>query len=374
MPAPFLVINSGSSTIKFAVFTFAGDPACLERGALDASRRDTAMAALFERLDQTVDTGQLAGIGHRIVHGGPSHRAPVLVTAEVVEGLESVVAFAPNHLPDAIGLIRDLWRLKPETPQVLCFDTAFHADLPDVARRLPIPRAFDERGIRRYGFHGLSYTFLTQALERIAPGAARGRVVYAHLGNGSSLAAVRGGRCIDTSMGFTPIGGVVMSTRSGNLDPGVVAHIARTERLDPDGVERVLSHESGLLGVSSRTADMRELVARESDDPDCALAVAIYCYEIRKRIGAYVAALGGIDALVFSGGIGEHSPVVRARICDGLDSMGIQVDAARNESSATVISPDGARVPVHVIATDEESVIARAGFRLLEERRAFGGV
>jgi len=358
----FLVINAGSSSVKFGVFSFAADPAAVERGSIEVSERDAALARLLD-----ARKGRLAGVGHRIVHGGPKHVEPELVTPDVLDGLRSVVAFAPNHLPDEIALIERVRRLRPELPQIVCFDTAFHAALPPVARRLPIPRRYDEQGLRRYGFHGLSYTFLMHELRRLAPERADGRVVLAHLGNGSSLAAVSSGRPIDTSMGFTPLGGVVMSTRAGDIDPGVVTFIARQDKLDGDGLERVMSRESGLLGLSNRTADMRELLDREASDEGCRLAVAIYCYEIRKQIGAYVAALGGLDALVFAGGIGERAPIVRARICDGLTCFGIELDRDRNGANALVISTEASRVPVHVIETDEEVVIARAGYQLLYE-------
>jgi acetate kinase len=249
---------------------------------------------------------------------------------------------------------------------VVCFDTAFHSTLPDVARRLPIPAAYDGEGVRRYGFHGLSYTFLLQELRRRAPSQAGGKVVLMHLGNGSSLAAVSGGRSIDTSMGLTPIGGVVMSTRTGDLDPGIVTYIARSTGFDADRVEQELSHHAGLAGISGGVHDMRELLAREASDDRCRLAVSIYCYEIRKRIGAYAAALGGLDALVFSGGVGEHAPIVRGRICSGLTFLGIEVDDRRNEENAPLISAATARVAIHVIPADEELVIAQAAYRLID--------
>ena len=253
-----------------------------------------------------------------------------------------------------------------------CFDTAFHHDLPEVARRLPIPQAYDAQGVRRYGFHGLSYAFLVEQLQRLAgSAAARGRLILAHLGNGSSLAAVHDGRSIDTTMAFTPIGGVVMSTRSGDLDPGVVTYLARSEGLTPDQVEDLLSHRAGLLGISSATGDMRDLLDRAPHDPASRLAVAVYGYHIKKAIGALAAALGGLDTLVFSGGIGEHVPVVRGMICDGLEFLGVQLDTTRNEANAPVISSissPAARVVVRVIPTDEELMIARAAYGLLGPR------
>ncbi|MEA2622167.1 MAG: acetate kinase, partial [Chloroflexota bacterium] len=288
----------------------------------------------------------------------------------MIDALNAIVRFAPNQLPDEIALIEAVRRRLPDLPQVVCFDTAFHASLPDVARTLANPSQYAAQGVRRYGFHGLSYTYLIDELRRRTGNTggadANGRVVLAHLGNGSSLAAVQNGRSVDTSMGFTPIGGIVMGTRSGDLDPGVVTFIARVSGLDPDRVEHAMSHRSGLLGISGRTADMRELIAHEGDDESCRLAVAIYCYEIKKRIGAYAAALGGLDHLVFSGGIGEHAPVVRARIGAGLEFLGVEIDDHHNAANAPLISTATARAAVHVIPSDEEVVIARAVCQLLD--------
>jgi acetate kinase len=363
-----LAINRGSSSTKFGLFTVTADPSALRRGAVDEASRATTVGQLLERVDDLLSSYPLAGVGHRIVHGGPALSDPQLVTDELLATLGQLVRFAPNHLPDEIRLIEDARRLRPDVPQLVCFDTAFHAHLPDVARRLPIPRGYDAQGVRRYGFHGLSYTFLLDELRRRTAGSlqAGGKVVLMHLGSGSSLAAVREGRCIDTSMGLTPIGGVVMSTRSGDLDPGVVTYIARATGFDADRVEHELSHRSGLEALSGGVHDMRELLAREANDDACRLAVSIYCYEIAKRIGAYAAALGGLDALVFSGGIGEHAPVVRARVCSGLGFLGIDIDTHRNGEDAPVISTSTARVAVHVIPTDEEMVIARTAYLLLQ--------
>jgi acetate kinase len=361
-----LTINSGSSSIKFALFTLAPDPRALCRGALDEPDRATAIEQLIQRVAEYVDRFPLAGVGHRVVHGGPTLRDPQLVSDELLETLRQLVRFAPNHLPDEIRLIEAVRRLQPQLPQIVCFDTAFHADLPDVARELAVPRELAAQGFRRYGFHGLSYTFLAHELRRRAgPSQADRRVILAHLGNGSSLAAVRDGRSIDTSMGYTPIGGVVMSTRSGDLDPGVVTALARSTGFDPDRVEHELSHRSGLAGLSGGTGDMRSLLEREGSDDGSRLAVSVYCYEIKKRIGAYAAALGGLDSLVFSGGIGEHAPTVRARICSGLEFLGVEIDEQKNAADAPSISTPRAPVAVHVIPTDEEVVIARAASQLL---------
>jgi acetate kinase len=362
-----LAINSGSSSVKFALFTLAPAPSVLRRGTIDEAAGATTVDQVLERVADHVGAYPLGGIGHRIVHGGPALFDAQLVTDDLLVTLRRLVHFAPNHLPAEIQLIEAARRLRPDVPQLVCFDTAFHADLPDVARRLPIPHAYDAQGVRRYGFHGLSYTFLCHELRRRAGALQAGsKVVLMHLGNGSSLAAVRGGRSIDTSMGFTPIGGVVMSTRSGDLDPGVVTYIARSTGFDADRVEQELSQQAGLRGVSGGVHDMRDLLAREANDEACRLAVSMYCYEITKRIGAYAAALGGLDVLVFSGGIGEHAPIVRARICSRLEFLGIHIDNRQNDQNAPVISTSTARVAIHVIPTDEEVVIAEAAYQLFD--------
>ena len=334
-----LAINSGSSSLKFGLFTLGAAPAGMCRGTVADATDSTAVARLFQQIEDDIRTSPLAGVGHRIVHGGPALSTPRLVTNELLDTLRGLVPFAPNHLPEEIRLIERIGDARPGVPQFLCFDTAFHAGLPDVARRLPIPQAYDAQGVRRYGFHGLSYTYLLRELERRAGAAeAAGRIVLMHLGSGSSAAAVHQGRSVDTSMGFTPIGGVVMSSRSGDLDPGVVTCIARTSGFDPDRVEHELSHRSGLAGISGGVSDMRELLARSASDDGCRLAVAIYCYEIRKRLGAYAAALGGLDAIVFTGGIGERAAAVRAGICDGLGFLGVDLDDDANLRDAAIVS------------------------------------
>ena len=365
MERSVLAINAGSSTVKCALFTFAAEPRVLRRETTETTGASRA-SGLLEWVDSHTGDTRLAAIGHRIVHGGARHHESQRISPALLDDLRGLTPFAPNHLPDEIALIDALARARPDVPQIACFDTAFHHNLPEVARRLPIPRAYDARDVRRYGFHGLSFGFLIEELQRIAgPAAAAGKVVLAHLGNGSSLAAVRDGGSIDTSMGFTPIGGVVMSTRSGDLDPGVATFIARSEGWTPDQLEDMLSHRAGLLGISGETGDMRALLDRERTDPACRMAVAIYCYQIKKYIGAFAAALGGLDTLVFSGGIGEHAPAVRARICEGLEFLGLHLDGAANEAGSPVISRPDAPVGVRVIPTDEELMIARAAFRVL---------
>jgi acetate kinase len=291
----------------------------------------------------------------------------------MIDGLRGLSPFDPDHLPEEILLVEALHRRFPDLPQVACFDTAFHHDLPRVARLLPIPRRYEAQGVRRYGFHGLSYAFLMEELPRLAGAeAARARVVLAHLGNGASLAAVRDGRSADTSMGFTPAAGVPMGTRSGDLDPGLVWYLARTEKMSAKQFNEMVNSQSGLLGISETSSDMRDLLGREAHDVRAAEAVALFCYQVKKWIGAFAAALGGLDTLVFAGGIGEQSPTVRARICDGMGFLGIELEENRNAANEGVISTAVSRVTVRVIRTDEERMIAEAVCRVLglgRERR-----
>jgi acetate kinase len=283
----------------------------------------------------------------------------------MVAELRKLSPFAPEHLPAEIALIEEFGRRFPKVPQVACFDTAFHRSLPRVAKLLPIPRRYDAIGVQRYGFHGLSYAYLMEKLEALPERAvSQGRIIIAHLGNGASMAAVRGGQCIDTTMGFTPAAGLVMSTRSGDLDPGLVAYLARAEGMNAEQFDQMINKRSGLLGVSETSSDMRDLLLKEDGDVRAAEALGLFCYQAKKWIGALSAALGGIDTLVFAGGIGENSPVVRGRICEGLFSFGIEIDSERNDSNDPIISKDGSRATVRVIPTDEELYIAQCAARL----------
>jgi acetate kinase len=301
----------------------------------------------------------LTAVGHRVVHGGPKYWKPARITGEMVEELHRLSPFNPDHLPEEILLTEAFHRRFPELPQVACFDTAFHHDLPRVAQLLPIPRRYEAQGVRRYGFHGLSYAFLMGELSRLAgPKSAQGRVILAHLGNGASLAAVRDGKSMDTSMSFTPTAGVPMSTRSGDLDPGLVWYLARTEKMGAKEFNETVNFQSGLLGVSETSSDMRDLLDREGQDMRAAEAVALFCYQVKKWIGSFAAALGGLDTLVFAGGIGENAPVVRTRICEGLGFLGIELEESRNAANAGVISTAASRVAVRVVHTDEERMIA----------------
>jgi acetate kinase len=383
-----LALNAGSSSIKFALYECGAWDAPVVRGKLDqrgsteatlswvatagqSNQTDVhvtdrgAAAPVLEWLNSRSELAGVEGIGHRIVHGR-EHAEPVRVTVELLQELRESIPYAPDHLPLEIELIDAVDARYPDMAQVTCFDTAFHHDLIPAARLLPIPRRYYAKGVRRYGFHGLSYAFLLEELHRVAgPEAALGRVILAHLGNGASMAAVHEGRGIDTSMGFTPAGGLTMSTRSGDLDPGLVSFLARTEQMTIGEFDRLVNHESGLLGVSGISSDMRELLAREAEDTRAAEAVTHFCYQARKWVGAFAAALGGLDTLVFSAGIGEHSAAVRARICENLGFLGIELDAARNAAHAPVISTDASRVGVRVIPTNEELMIARSTARLL---------
>lgn len=392
MTANILTINGGSSSVKFALFE-AGDSlrrilkGRIERigfpeGALVIENPDragsftrpvsvadhkAAVHVLMESLAESIGRSRvLTAVGHRIVHGGSRYVEPQLVTPEMTGELRKLSPFDPEHLPEEIMLTEAFGRSFPDLPQVACFDTAFHHDLPRVAQLLPIPQRYQAQGVRRYGFHGLSYAYLMQQLESLAdPKQPARRVILAHLGNGASMAAVLDGCGMDTTMAFTPASGMVMSTRSGDVDPGLVSFLARNERMTAAQFDRMVNHESGLLGVSGTSSDMRDLLARESEDARAADAVALFCYQAKKQVGAYAAALGGLDTLVFAGGIGENAPVVRARICEGLGFLGIELDESRNAAHADVISTDTGRVTVRVIRTDEELMIARSVCHLL---------
>ncbi len=383
-----LTINAGSSSLKFAVFRLA-DPLSraltgrFERIALPnaslsvsdlATGRNTrtklklpnhaaCVAPLRKLLDGANDI-TLRAISHRIVHGGARYRKPQRVTARLIKELRRLSPLAPEHLPQEIALLEEFSRHYPRVPQLACFDTAFHADMPRVAQLLPLPRRYEAKGVRRYGFHGLSYTYLMEELVRIGGGAAKGRIILAHLGNGASMAAVRDGRSIDTTMAFTPAAGLVMSTRSGDLDPGLPGYLARTEKMTAKQFNAMVNAQSGLLGVSETSSDVRDLLQHERRDKRAAEALALFCYQARKWIGALTAALGGLDTLVFAGGIGENASEIRWRISTDLGYLGLNLDAAKNRTGAPVIGRKGCRVTVRIIRTDEELLLARAACAL----------
>jgi len=386
-----LTINAGSSSIKFALFRHGAsfvrilsgkferiglsDPILsvsdgaggkAERSAIQAADHGACMPKLMELLGRKGGRSSLAAVGHRVVHGGVRYIRPQPVTNDVLAELKRLSPYDPEHMPAEINLIETCSRNFPGVPQVACFDTAFHQGMPRVARLLPIPRRYFARGVQRYGFHGLSYAYLMEELRRLGGNeAANGRVILAHLGNGASMAAVHNGRSVDTTMAFTPTAGLPMSTRSGDLDPGLVAYLAKNEGMSVDQFHEMVNTESGLLGLSETSPDVRDLLAREKQDERAADAIAAFCYSARRWIGGFAAVLGGLDTLVFSGGIGENSPDIRARICEGLGFLGIEVDQPRNAAGAPIISGQGNRPVVRVIRTDEELEIATSVVHVL---------
>ncbi|HVU13557.1 MAG TPA: acetate/propionate family kinase [Phototrophicaceae bacterium] len=385
-----LTLNGGSSSLKFALFE-DGEPVkrlysgqverigsssstlrlvdhrtnSKEETPLEATNHGAVIAPLLDRLKAKTSLDDLVGVGHRIVHGGERYRQPSWISDALLNYLQRITPYDPEHLPSEIAIIRAIQQQFPKLRQAACFDTAFHGDMPIVARLLPIPRRYFRQGVQRYGFHGLSYTYLMSELQRISPDEASGRVILAHLGNGASMAAVRDGKSIDTSMAFTPTAGLVMGTRTGDIDPGAAVYLARTENMSPQQFYQMANFESGMLGVSEASADMRDLLGRELADTQAAEAVSLFCYSARKMIGAYAAALSGLDTLVFAGGIGENSAAVRARICEGLEFLGIRLDSEQNDANADNISSAESRVHVRVIHTDEELQIAQTVKELL---------
>ncbi len=389
-PPALLAINGGSSSIRFAVYEAGERPRQVLGGKIDriglsgtnlilfdpagklqvprdltAADHRTAVGSLLDWLEAQPVFASVKAAGHRVVHG-MKHSEPERVTAKLLAELRRITPYAPDHLPREIGMIETFRNRHRKLLQVACFDTAFHRTMPRVAKLLPIPRRYSAKGLERYGFHGLSYSYLLEELTRLGdPAVSKGRVILAHLGNGASMAAVRDGKSIDTSMGFTPTAGLVMSTRSGDLDPGLLSFLARSERMTPAQFDRMVNHESGLLGVSQISSDLRDLLAQEAGDVRAAEAVALFCYQASKWVGSFAAALGGLDTLVFAGGIGENAPLIRERICDRLGFLGIKLSHNRNTKNAPVISPDAGGVKVRVIRTDEELMIARSVSRVL---------
>jgi acetate kinase len=394
-----LTINVGSSSLKAVLYRLGPTEtpevrAAAERLGISKSRlrvadaQGTMLVDLSDPLpDHTValetlfnvfkakrlDEG-LCAVGQRVVQGGSQYSAPTLITNTVLADLRSLVGLDTEHLPQAIRVIESIQDAYPAIPQVACFDTAFHRQMPRVAQMYPLPRSFWDAGVMRYGFHGLSCEYILQELRALDESAADGRVIVAHLGNGASMTAVHHGIGVDTTMGLTPSGGLMMSTRSGDLDPGVLLYLLESRGLDPYALSRLVNQESGLLGASGSSPDMEDLLTRESADPQAAEAVALFCYQARKFLGALAAALGGLDTLVFTAGIGENAPVIRARICNGLEYLGMRVDAERNQKHAPIISTDESRVVVRVIPTDEDLIIARHTHRFIRHSRKEEGV
>jgi len=390
MQTSLVILNAGSSSIRFVLYGGLPPARRLLEGKLDrigtaaasltfkdgagmardfgkvpAGERASAVRFLLRWLEDQGAFAAAAAVGHRVVHG-MKHAEPERVTPKLLKELRRITPYDPDHLPLEIELIEAVRDRFPRLPQVACFDTAFHRSMPRVAKLLPIPRRYGAKGVERYGFHGLSYSYLMEELVRLGdPSARKGRVILAHLGNGASLAAVLDGSGIDTSMAFTPTAGLVMGARPGDIDPGLFYFLARTEGMTAPQFQRMVNHESGMLGVSGISSDLRDLLAKEASQAPAADAIELFCYQARKWIGAFAAALGGLDSLVFAGGIGENAPGIRARICDGLGFLGIRLDRARNARNASIVSTDASRVVVRVIRTDEELMIARSVVRLL---------
>ena len=387
-----LTINCGSSSLKFALFELV-DVRLISQGNIqniggESSIRlmdragheervtqtiadlDAAIIFLLQLLKESYSPYAIYAIGHRIVQGGMEHYLPELITADLLQTFETLIPLAPGHLPAEIQAIRAFENAYPGTPQVACFDTAFHKDMPFAARHFAIPRNLWDDGVIRYGFHGLSYEYIYQQLTQVAPQEATGRIVIAHLGNGASMAVIKDGRSLDTTMGLTPTGGLIMSTRSGDLDPGVVLYLLKEKHfISERALNELLNKQSGLKGVSGTASDIQTLLEQEAKDPYAADAIQMFCYQAKKYIGALTAAAGGIDTLIFTGGIGIHAPVIRERICDGLEYLGIVVDPFLNNDKNDIISPTGNRVTVRVMATNEELIIAQHTQQCLQSHK-----
>ena len=385
-----LTMNRGSATLKAALYDVKSAPQLALSIEIDRAQQgghirisdsrksllfdrelsgrdsDAALELIFQWLSEHGYLSQLAAAGHRLVHGGAQYTKPERITPEFMAEIEQLIPLDPDHLPEAISGIRFIAQKFPELPQVACFDTAFHASLPKAAQMYALPRRLYDGGIRRFGFHGLSYEYISQELRALEGTAADGRVIVAHLGSGASMVAIKGGKSLDTSMGFTPLEGLVMGTRSGDVDPGALIYLLGAGKMSPQELDTQLNKQSGLLGVSGSSADMRDLLEKAANgDSHAAEAVDLFCYRAKKYIGAYAAALGGLDILIFSGGIGEHAPAIRDRICEGLDFLGIRIDAERNRSNAAVISTTASRAKVRVVETNEDLMIVRHVLSLL---------
>jgi acetate kinase len=384
-----LTINGGSSGIKFALYDtepiirkklsgeisrigLPGAAFTLNDGNEKVPHQITSYGSAISSLTRWLKAknyvDEHTSIGHRVVHGG-QHSEPCRITDEFLQSLKSILPYDPDHLPNEIKLIKAFRDKFAGARQFACFDTAFHQTMPRIARLLPIPRRFSDRGIQRYGFHGLSYQYLMQELiADVGAIAAKSRVILCHLGSGASLAAVYQGKSVDTSMGFTPAGGVPMSTRTGDLDPGVAWVMMKNEKLSPKQFNRLINRESGLLGISETSGDMSDLLSIEAKDARAAEAVDLFCYQVKKWIGSFAAVLGGVDYLVFAGGIGENAPGIRAKICDGLKFLGIKLDETRNTENAAFISANEGAVTIRVMHTDEELMIAKTVLQLTDKK------
>lgn len=386
-----LTINSGSSSVRFALYRMGKSESLVFVGKLERigveggefHAKDAKGVSLIEEklnlpdhaaafevlmkwLENRETGARLNGVAHRLVHGGAAHLKPTVITSKLLNDLDGLIPLAPDHLPHELSAIKTVGKIFHDLPQIACFDTAFHRRMPAVAQRYALPAEYHRAGVIRYGFHGLSYEYILQEFEKeTGTEAMKGRLVIAHLGNGASMAAFLDGESQDTTMGMTPTGGLAMSTRSGDLDPGVILYLLMEEGLSAEAVDDLLNHQAGLLGVSEISSDMEDLLAREETEPRAAEAVALFCYQARKFLGALAAVLGGLDTLIFTGGIGENSAIIRRRICQHMEFLGISLDSVRNDAHAALISNSNSRVAVRVMKTNEELMIARHAYQLL---------
>jgi acetate kinase len=390
-----LTINSGSSSVKFGLYEMGETERLILSGSLERiglragiyrindskaqplvdehinlPDHETALKQLFTWLEKHESGQKLDAVGHRVVHGGPKYYQPQQITPELIIELKELVYLAPDHLPHEIKAIQAISRNYPHLSQVACFDTAFHRHMPKLAQVIALPRHYQHEGLARYGFHGLSYEYILQELRKEAGDqTADGRLIIAHLGNGASMVAIHQGHSLDTTMGFTPAGGLIMGTRSGDLDPGILIYLLEERGLRPSDLNKLVNQEAGLLGVSGISSDMKDLLKAEENEAHARQAVDLFCYQASKHLGALAAVLGGLDNLIFTAGIGEHAPAVRERICQNLSFLGIVIDAQRNNSNRAIISPDNGPVTVRVMSTDEDLMIARHTQTLMVEKQ-----
>lgn len=390
-----LTINSGSSSLKFALYRTGETEEALYTGNIDRiglhgshfQIRDSngkvvtehhqdipdhnhALSGLLKWLKDEASEFALDAVGHRVVHGGDTYLEPHFIDRKMMDTLSGLVPLAPDHLPHEIKAIKAIANFQPELKQAACFDTAFHRHLPQKAQMYALPRYLWNQGIRRYGFHGLSYEYIMKILrEKMENTEAKGRIIIAHLGNGASMAAISGGNCIETTMGFTPSGGLVMSSRSGDMDPGALLHLIEEKGLKPSTVHDMVNQQAGLLGVSGISSSMKDLLEKEKENSQAAEAIELFCYSAKKFLAALTAALGGLDTLVFTAGIGANSPEIRGRICRNLEYLGIKLDPRSNSKNEALISSEGSRVKVRVLETNEQLMIALHTASLLKNKR-----
>ncbi|WP_316740762.1 acetate/propionate family kinase [Pedobacter antarcticus] len=389
--AGILVINCGSSSLKFSLFDsdsllqfWSGSvsPIGEGKGTLEIKTnnhkilesrsgnfKDLAIAVneVITWLKDKKQDYPIVAIGHRLVQGGPKHREPEIINPKLLKTLDEFVYLAPNHLPEEIQTIKTFQSAFPDVPEVACFDTAFHKNMPPHAKYYPLPAKYEDKGLIKYGFHGLSYQYILQELMAKESAAIKQNIIIAHLGNGASMAAVKNGISVDTTMGISPIGGLVMGTRSGDLDPGALLFILKQDKLTANQLDDLLSKDSGLKAIAGKS-DIRELLKAEADNPKAAAALTVFCYSARKFIGALAAAMGGLDLLIFTGGIGENSTIIRSRICEGLEFIGIEISKTRNKANEPIISKNKSRVSIRVTPTNEELMIARLTVDLLNHK------